>query len=102
MRLCRRRETARENAWGRRLGLAAGLIGAAGIAASPASAAERVALAAVKRTPEVRTAEVAAAPSERPAGRDVVAVTVDHAKVIRLPERTQTVVVGNPMIADVT
>jgi len=107
MRLCRRRETARENAWGRRLGLAAGLIGAAGIAASAAEAAERVALAAVKRTPEVRTpdlrtAEVPAAPSERPAGRDVVAVTVDHAKVIRLPERTQTVVVGNPMIADVT
>ena len=31
----------------------------------------------------------------------VVMVTVDNAKVIRLPERTQTVVVGNPIIADV-
>jgi Flp pilus assembly secretin CpaC len=84
-------------------GLWRGGIGlAAGIAASPTSAAERVALAAVKRAPEVQTAEVAAVPSERPAGRDVVLVTVDHAKVIRLPERAQTVVVGNPMIADVT
>src|SRR3954470_8717934 len=103
MRLCRTRENARVNAWGRRLGLAAWGIGlAAGIAAPPTSAAERVALAAVKRAPEVQTAEVAAVPSERPAGRDVVLVTVDHAKVIRLPERAQTVVVGNPMIADVT
>ena len=36
------------------------------------------------------------------AGRDTVAVMIDHAKVVRLPERTQTVVVGNPMIADIT
>ena len=36
------------------------------------------------------------------AGRDTVAVMIDHAKVLRLPERTQTVVVGNPMIADIT
>jgi hypothetical protein len=27
---------------------------------------------------------------------------IDHAKVIRLPERTQTVIVGNPIIADIT
>ena len=31
-----------------------------------------------------------------------VTVVVDHAKVIRLPERTQTVIVGNPGIADVS
>lgn len=31
----------------------------------------------------------------------MVAVTVDNAKVIRLPERTQTVIVGNPLVADV-
>lgn len=31
----------------------------------------------------------------------VVAVTVDNAKIMRLPEKTQTVVVGNPIIADV-
>jgi hypothetical protein len=27
---------------------------------------------------------------------------IDHAKIVRLPERTQTVIVGNPMIADIT
>lgn len=32
---------------------------------------------------------------------DSVAVMVDHAKVVRLPEKAQTVVVGNPAIADV-
>jgi Flp pilus assembly secretin CpaC len=35
-------------------------------------------------------------------GEDAVTVTVDRAKLIRLPERTQTVIVGNPIIADVT
>lgn len=34
--------------------------------------------------------------------RDSVSVQIDHARVIRLPERTQTVIVGNPSIADVT
>jgi Flp pilus assembly secretin CpaC len=33
---------------------------------------------------------------------DAVAVIVDHAKVIKLPEKTQTVIVGNPMIADIS
>lgn len=33
---------------------------------------------------------------------EVVSVTVDNAKVIRLPEKTQTVIVGNPLIADVS
>lgn len=32
---------------------------------------------------------------------ETVAVVVDHAKVIRLPENAQTVIVGNPGIADV-
>jgi Flp pilus assembly secretin CpaC len=36
------------------------------------------------------------------AGRETVAVMIDHAKVVRLPERTQTVIVGNPIIADIT
>jgi Flp pilus assembly secretin CpaC len=31
-----------------------------------------------------------------------VMVMVDHAKVVRLPDRTQTVIVGNPMVADIT
>lgn len=32
----------------------------------------------------------------------VVTVLVDNAKLIRLPERTATVIVGNPIIAEVT
>jgi len=32
---------------------------------------------------------------------ETVSVTVDHAKVMRLPEKAQTVIVGNPMIADI-
>ena len=33
---------------------------------------------------------------------DTVAVNVDQAKLIKLPERVATIVVGNPLIADVT
>jgi Pilus formation protein N terminal region len=33
---------------------------------------------------------------------EAVDVVIDHAKVLRLPERTQTVIVGNPIIADVS
>lgn len=40
--------------------------------------------------------------AEEPKVLDIVSVTVDNAKVMRLPERTQTVIVGNPMIADVS
>ncbi len=39
-------------------------------------------------------------PSRPRAERGELSVTVDRAKVIRLPERTQTVVIGNPAIAD--
>lgn len=42
---------------------------------------------------------VLAAPAKIEPG---VTVMIDHAKVIRLPEKTQTVIVGNPTIADVT
>jgi hypothetical protein len=45
---------------------------------------------------------LAAAGSVAAAPLESVVVLVDHAKVIRLPERAQTVVVGNPAIADVT
>ena len=34
--------------------------------------------------------------------RETVAVTIDHAKVIRLPQGAQTIIIGNPIIADVT
>ena len=41
----------------------------------------------------------AAAPAN---GQPPLTVMIDHAKVVKLPERTQTVIVGNPIIADVT
>lgn len=44
----------------------------------------------------------AAMPALRAETLPVVTVVVDNAKVMRLPERTQTVIVGNPIIADVT
>ncbi|KST58735.1 pilus assembly protein [Methylobacterium sp. GXS13] len=44
------------------------------------------------------TAVAAAQPEPLP----IVTVLVDNAKVIRLPERTATVIVGNPIIAEVT
>jgi Pilus formation protein N terminal region len=40
--------------------------------------------------------------SAAPNGAPPVMVMIDHAKVVKLPERTQTVIVGNPIIADVT
>jgi hypothetical protein len=40
--------------------------------------------------------------AETAAPGDPVAVMIDHAKVLRLPDRTQTVIVGNPIIADVS
>ena len=33
--------------------------------------------------------------------RPTLVVNLDHARIIRLPEKTQTVIVGNPIIADV-
>jgi hypothetical protein len=33
---------------------------------------------------------------------DAIAVSVDQAKLVKLPSRVSTIVVGNPMIADVT
>lgn len=32
---------------------------------------------------------------------ETVIVNLDHARIIRLPEKTQTVIIGNPIIADV-
>ncbi|MGX7704765.1 pilus assembly protein N-terminal domain-containing protein [Methylobacterium sp. Gmos1] len=40
--------------------------------------------------------------SARASDGATVTVSVDNAKVIRLPERTATVIVGNPIIADVS
>ena len=37
-----------------------------------------------------------------PAGPESIAVNVDQAKLVKLPSRVATIVVGNPLIADVT
>ncbi len=42
------------------------------------------------------------AAANEPVPQSVVSVSVDNAKVIRLPEKTATVIVGNPLIADIT
>jgi len=57
----------------------------------------RVAAAALAAVLVGNTAQ--AAPQETPG--DSVLVLVDHAKVVRLPEKARTVIVGNPAIADV-
>ncbi len=50
----------------------------------------------------VASATILALPAVASERADSVAVVVDQAKVIRLPEKTQTVIVGNPLIADIT
>ncbi len=49
----------------------------------------------------VLTAALAAG-SASAAPADNIMVDIDHAKIMKLPEKIQTIVVGNPMIADVT
>jgi Flp pilus assembly secretin CpaC len=36
------------------------------------------------------------------ADQDLLAVTLDQAKMVRIPAGTQTLIIGNPIIADVT
>lgn len=48
------------------------------------------------------TLAVSAMAPEIAQASDSITVTLDQAKVIQLPERTSTVIVGNPGIADVT
>jgi Flp pilus assembly secretin CpaC len=47
-------------------------------------------------------AGLASSATAAPNGVPPVTVMIDHAKVVKLPEKTQTVIVGNPIIADVT
>ncbi len=75
--------------------IGAGLVGALGLGLS-ASLAHAQARLVPAPAPETRSDAVADARAE------AVTVTVDHAKVLRLPEKAQTVIVGNPAIADVT
>jgi len=41
-------------------------------------------------------------PQRAQAGPDLLAVTLDQAKMVRIPPGTQTLIIGNPIIADVT
>ncbi|GJD47989.1 hypothetical protein OPKNFCMD_0702 [Methylobacterium crusticola] len=66
----------------------------------PPSRRPRAALRAAALALSVLASTGAATARESDAG--TVTVSVDNAKVIRLPERTATVVVGNPIIADVS
>jgi Flp pilus assembly secretin CpaC len=63
-------------------------------------------VAAIKRSqtkaPGTMPADAGISSDALPSSHDAVAVMIDHAKVVRLPERTQTVIIGNPMIADIT
>jgi Flp pilus assembly secretin CpaC len=43
-----------------------------------------------------------AAAAMTPAAADTVTVILDQAKLVKLPERVATIVIGNPLIADVT
>jgi hypothetical protein len=55
--------------------------------------------------PEQRSLQPSHVDPQHPARaveRGELSVVVDRAKVIRLPERTQTVVLGNPAIADIS
>jgi Pilus formation protein N terminal region len=47
------------------------------------------------------TSTLGQAAAETPTFSEPFTVVIDHAKVLRLPDRTQTVIVGNPVIADV-
>jgi hypothetical protein len=53
------------------------------------------------RLPGLAIALIAAAPGA-PRAAELIAVALDQAQIVRLPEHLTTIVVGNPLIADVT
>lgn len=70
------------------------------IAAAPAFANERVRVAqATLPAGKTVVGPLAAQPARTHIG--ALSVVIDRAKVIRLPERAQTVIIGNPAIADI-
>jgi Flp pilus assembly secretin CpaC len=82
----------------RRAALMLGVLLSLAGASHPASAQQRVAAG-----PKVIAAGDAVVGSARTvSSKETVAVTIDHAKVIRLPQGAQTIIIGNPIIADVT
>ena len=62
--------------------------------------AERI--AALTASLFILAAGASLAEAAPPARADSVVVMIDHAKVVRLPAKAQTVIVGNPAIADVS
>jgi Flp pilus assembly secretin CpaC len=73
----------------------------AGIAAWMGSARAGL-LAAALLAGLATPAPALAAPALATPRGDAVTVKVDHAKIVRLPAKAQTVIVGNPAIADVS
>jgi len=70
---------------------------------NPPEGAQGEAVAPAAQTVSIPAGAAATAPGTGTAvDNGAFVVHVDHAKVVRLPERTQTVIVGNPIIADVT
>ncbi len=57
---------------------------------------------AQQRTAAAAAGTAQSASQAAPARLETVAVALDHARVVKLPERTATVIVGNPLIADVS
>ena len=47
-------------------------------------------------------ASAAFAQNPQPKGPEVLSITVDQAKIAKLPPGTSTLIIGNPMVADVT
>lgn len=80
----------------------AGLIMAHAADAAPKIQANKQITADANATNPASPSATVSTGSNVSGSRDSVAVMIDHAKIVRLPERTQTVVVGNPIIADVT
>jgi Flp pilus assembly secretin CpaC len=59
-------------------------------------------LAMLMASAHVFVAPALVAPALAAGTRDLVVVTVDRARIARIPEKTQTLVIGQPGIADVT
>jgi len=67
-------------------------------------AAKRTAKKAPKKAPAFALLLLAAAALSAPIAHDAseeLAVTLDQAKLLKLPEKVSTIVIGNPLIADV-
>jgi Flp pilus assembly secretin CpaC len=101
---CRKATIAHRGRRAAALAVAAALLGAATASADePAKAAPSRPIERPGKAIQLpRPAGPPTARSDRATPRDTVTVVLDYAKIIRLPERTQTVIIGNPMIADIT